>query len=169
MRERTDSAKAGQPSVVGPVGYRTNLQSTPLFEDFSEDELVAVIRAMRLLRVGPGDIIVSEGEQSQGLFILATGRVRVFVRDGENHNKRVSDIEEGSFFGEMSTLSGRPRAATVAAPTDLLELDREAVDSLTKGHPGLREVLESHYTDRIKARNAATRRVHGSAPAPPPN
>ena len=173
VRERTDGAEAGtgQPGVVGPIGYRTNLQSTPLFEDFSEDELVAVIRAMRLLRVGPGDIIVSEGEQSQGLFILATGRVRVFVRDEENHNNWVSDIEEGSFFGEMSTLSGRPRAATVtvAAPTDLLELDREAVDGLTKGHPRLREVLESHYTDRIKARNAATRSVRASALAPPPN
>ncbi len=171
VRERADGAEAmtGKPDVVGPIGYRASLQSTPLFEDFSEDELVAVIRVMRLLRVGPGDIIVSEGEQSQGLFILATGRVRVFVRDEENHNNWVSDIEEGSFFGEMSTLSGRPRAATVtvAAPTDLLELDREAVDGLTKGHPHLREVLESHYTDRIKSRNAATRSVRTAAPAPP--
>jgi len=172
VRERADGAEAmtGQLDVVGPIGYRASLQSTPLFEDFSEDELVAVIRAMRLLRVGPGDIIVSEDEQSQGLFILATGRVRVFVRDEENHNNWVSDIEEGSFFGEMSTLSGRPRAATVtvAAATDLLELDREAVDGLTKGHPRLREVLESHYTERIKARNAATRSVRTAAPAPPP-
>ena len=171
VRERADGAEAmtGKPDVVGPIGYRASLQSSPLFEDFSEDELVAVIRAMRLLRVGPGDIIVSEGEQSQGLFILATGRVRVFVRDEENHNNWVSDIEEGSFFGEMSTLSGRPRAATVtvAAPTDLLELDREAVDGLTKGHPHLREVLESHYTDRIKSRNASTRSVRTAAPAPP--
>ncbi len=171
VRERTDGAenRTEQMSESGPVGYRTNLQSTPLFEDFSEDELLAVIKAMRLLRAQPGDIVVSEGEPSQGLFILATGRVRVFVRDEQNHNNWVSDIEEGSFFGEMSTLSGRPRAATVtvAAPTDLLELDREAVDALTKGHPRVREVLESHYTDRIKARSV--RASSPQPPSPPPN
>ena len=46
-------------------------------------------------------------------------------------------LGEGSFFGEISTLSGRPRSATItaAAACELLELDRVALDAISASSP----------------------------------
>jgi CRP-like cAMP-binding protein len=120
-------------------GYGPGFRASPLFEGFDEDELLAVIHGLRLLTFGPGDVIVTEGQPGQSVFILASGTVKVFIRSPEGHDVPVGTLGEGSFFGEMSTLSGQPRSATVtaASPCDLLELDRIAVP-----HPHVRAVLE---------------------------
>jgi hypothetical protein len=55
--------------------YGPGLVANPLFEDFSEEELVAFIQGLKLLTFEPGDVIISEGEPGQSVFILTTGRV----------------------------------------------------------------------------------------------
>jgi CRP-like cAMP-binding protein len=125
-------------------GYGPGFRASPLFEGFDEDELLAVIHGLRLLTFGPGDVIVTEGQPGQSVFILASGTVKVFIRSPEGHDVPVGTLGEGSFFGEMSTLSGQPRSATVtaASPCDLLELDRAALDRIAVPHPHVRAVLE---------------------------
>ena len=141
-------------------GYGPGLRASPLFEGFAEDELLAVIQGLRLLSYGPGDVIVSEGEPGQSVFLLAAGTVKVFVRGPEGADRLVSRLGEGTFFGEMSTLSGKPRSATViaAAPCDLLELDRAALDRIAVEHPKVRAVLEEYAWRRAGDPTAAAAR-----------
>lgn len=117
--------------------------ASPLFSDFSEAELRAVIRGLRLITFEPGDIILSEGEPGDTVFVLATGAVKAFVRNPEGRLRLVREMGEGSFFGEISILSGAPRTATVtaAARCDVLELDRATLDEIADRHPGVWPVL----------------------------
>ncbi len=61
-------------------------------------------------------------------------------------------MEEGTFFGEISILTGQPRTATVTAKTtcELLELDRKTLDSITENHPHVRDVLQQFCDERLK-------------------
>jgi len=104
-----------------------------------------------------GDIIITEGEPGQSLFVLATGTVKVFVRDPEGRSVALVPLGEGAFFGEIATLSGRPRSATVtaAARCELLELDKPALEAIVKIHPRVRDVLEEHYIARAGDPEAA--------------
>ena len=119
-------------------------------EDFTDDELLAVIRGLRLLTFEPGDVIITEGEPGQSLFVLTTGTVKVFLRDPAGRNVALCPLGEGAFFGEIATLSGRPRSATVTAASrcELLELDKAALEAILKVHPRVRDVLEEHYIAR---------------------
>jgi CRP-like cAMP-binding protein len=146
----------GNPRALS--AYGPGLRASPLFEGFSEEELVALIRGLRLLTASPGDILVTEGERSEGVFILTTGSVKVFVRNPGGHDVGLCILGEGSFFGEMATLTGSARCATVvaAARCELLELDRAALDTITRSHPRVRDVLEAYAAARSKSSEVAS-------------
>jgi CRP-like cAMP-binding protein len=159
-RQGPDAAQA-PPAVM--KAYGPGLVASPLFQDFSDDELLAFIQGLRLLSFAPGDVIVTEGEPGQSLFILTTGAVKVFVRDGTGHSVGLCLLGEGSFFGEISTLSGRPRSATVtaAAHCELLEMDRSTLDAIAARHPRVREVLEEFSIARATDPRAESIRGNG--------
>jgi CRP-like cAMP-binding protein len=126
--------------------------STPLFEGFTEDELVAVIRGLKLLTFEPGDILVTEGAAGASLFILTTGTVKAFVKNARGESVKVHELAEGSFFGEISILTGRPRTATLTAATscEVLELDKAILDGITQSHPNVLEVLKRFHEARAQ-------------------
>lgn len=123
---------------------------SPLFRDFSEAELRAVIRGLRLRSYEPGEIIVSVGEPGESMFLLTTGRVRAYMRDKLSRHVQVREMGEGDFFGEISVLTGNPRSATITAATgcELLELDRPTLNSISETHPNVRNVLQEFYKQR---------------------
>jgi hypothetical protein len=122
-----------------------------LFPDFSDQELVAVMGGLRLVEFKAGDLVVSEGEPGDSLFLVTTGTVKAWVRNREGRYVLVRRLGEGDFFGEISVLTGSPRTATVvaASPCEMLELDRTTLDGITAAHPRVREVLQRFYEQRV--------------------
>jgi CRP-like cAMP-binding protein len=144
-------------------GYGPELLANPLFEGFTEEELLAFIQGLRLLAFEPGDIMLTEGESGESVFILAGGSVKVSVRDPSGRSISLCELQEGAFFGEISALSGRLRSATVTAAShcELLELDRAALDTIAISHPRIRQVLEEAYIERAASPEAARIRTTG--------
>jgi len=133
----------------GPVGLAGPAKS-PLFGDFNSEELLAVVKELRLSVHEPGEIVFSEGEPGSSMFVLATGRLRVYVRNTRGQNTQVRILEPGAFFGEISVISGEPRTATItaAAYCELLELDIDAIRKITQSHPNLPEIIAEFYQSR---------------------
>jgi hypothetical protein len=125
---------------------------SPLFSDFSQEELVAVMRGLELQTFQPGDIIVTAGEPGDSLFVLASGVASAWVKDEKGHHSKVREMAEGAFFGEISILTGQPRTATVTAVSvcELLELHRPALDSIGKTHPRVWDVLREFHRRRTR-------------------
>lgn len=125
-------------------------QESPLFSDFSRDELVEVIRGLNLLSFESGDILMTEGEPGESLLVISSGSVKAFVKNKEGKNVLVREMKEGEFFGEISLLSGKPRTATVtaSAPCDLLELDRATLWDIEKRYPNVKDVVREFYERR---------------------
>jgi hypothetical protein len=127
------------------------IRATPLFPDFSQEELLAVIQGLELLSYGPGEIVVAEGEPGGSLYLLTTGTVKAWTKDARGHYVLARSMNEGDFFGEVSVLTGQARTATVTTATrcELLELDRATLDGITATHPRVREVLQRFYEERV--------------------
>jgi CRP-like cAMP-binding protein len=146
-------------ALLGPIGEALKEEASvkppevlrsPLFEEFSHEELVEVIRGLKLLTFEPGDVVVTEGEPGESLFVITSGRVKAFVRRPSGQSAKVRELGEGDFFGEVSILQGGPRTATITCATrcDLLELDRPTLDAVAARHPGVRRVLQAFYDQR---------------------
>jgi hypothetical protein len=127
---------------------------SPLFKDFSVDEMVAVIQSLRLLTFEPRQIILREGQPGDSMYMLTAGTAKAYVRSTDGRQMLVGELAEGSFFGEVAVLTGKPRTATVVAAThcELLELDRPALDEITALHPHVRDVLEQFARERLARR-----------------
>ena len=146
---RPAAAAAPAPGPSGPAP--PPFVDTPLFSGFSRDELVAVIKGLRLLTFEPGDIVLTEGDRGDSLYVITTGTVKTFVRDTTQGGQLLMRrLKEGDFFGEISVLSGKARSATVTAAThcEMLELDRATLDQITASYPRVRQVLEEFYLAR---------------------
>jgi CRP-like cAMP-binding protein len=149
-QELVDGIQAAFKPTEPAAGVSAPVVASPLFSDFSQEELLAVIHALELQTFEPGDIIISEGEPGDSLFVLATGTVKAFVKNPEGRHVKVRDMSDGAFFGEISVLTGKPRTATViaATPCELLELHRPTLEAITATHPRVTEVLEEFYRQR---------------------
>lgn len=126
---------------------------TPLFQGMSRDEILAMIRGLELHSLGPGHILVTEGEPGASLFVLTTGRCRAHVKNPSGRSMEVRELNEGDFFGEISVLTGEPRTATVTTVTqcELLELDRATLKSIIDQHPHVLEVLKEFHKSRSES------------------
>jgi hypothetical protein len=127
---------------------------SPLFRDFSVDELVAVIQGLKLLTYLPRQIVLKEGDRGESLYMLTSGTVKAFRKNAQGKQVALAELTEGAFFGEGSILTGKPRTATVVAwsECELLELDRPTLDSITQTHPHVWDVLKEFAEKRGAAR-----------------
>jgi CRP/FNR family cyclic AMP-dependent transcriptional regulator len=59
-------------------------------------------------------IIVSEGDETDTVYVLLSGRVKVFLSDADGRDVTLNHLGPGEYFGEI-TLDGGPRSASVMA------------------------------------------------------
>jgi len=84
----------------------------------SQDEQHSLVGKLRPWNYQAGEVIVSEGDTDNRLFIIEQGICDVFRKDSDGVEHRVGDVKREGSFGEMSVVSGQPRTATVRARTN---------------------------------------------------
>ena len=62
-------------------------------------------------------IIVSEGDETDSLYVMLNGRARVYVSNAQGREVQLNVMGPGEYFGEV-TLDGGPRSACVMALDD---------------------------------------------------
>ena len=64
-----------------------------------------------------GELIFSEGDLGSEMFIIQSGKIRIF-KNIDGFDQTLTVLEKGDFFGEMSILEGMPRSASAEAEED---------------------------------------------------
>jgi CRP/FNR family cyclic AMP-dependent transcriptional regulator len=78
-----------------------------------EDESLRELALHGAIRTYPrGAIIINEGEPGDALYVILSGRVKVYVADEQGQEMVLGTCEQGEIIGEM-TLDGGPRTASV--------------------------------------------------------
>src|SRR6188768_1720265 len=97
-----------------PVGDRTMaLKAVPFFTLLSDREL-DVIRAVASEKSYPKNaVVLTEGEMGDSLYMIQSGKVKVFIGDEEGREIILKILGPGDLFGEMSMIDKQPRSASV--------------------------------------------------------
>jgi len=103
------------------------IRRVPLFAQLSTSQAEALVGAVTKQRFKRGECIVTQGQTSNALFIILTGRARVLMSDKRDREVILASMQAGDHVGEMSLIDGEPHSATVQAEimTDTLVLGRK--------------------------------------------
>ena len=91
-----------------------------------------------------GSIIVREGDASDALYVLTTGRVRVVKHDRNGQEKTLKILAPGETFGGEGLLKGERRSATIQACDHVqgLKIDGSMFSTILGKEPQLRAYFE---------------------------
>ncbi|MFZ0256891.1 MAG: serine/threonine-protein kinase [Gammaproteobacteria bacterium] len=95
----------------------STVKSLYFFREFADAEISEVVEVVTWESYSPGELIISEGDESGAFFVIASGQGSV-TKGGT----RIGTIEKGDCFGEMGYLSGQLRSASVTAVKSVLAL-----------------------------------------------
>lgn len=89
-----------------------------------------------------GTVIFKEGEKGDYLFIIRSGKVKIFHMKNDRETI-VAKLGEGSIVGEMAVMTGKPRTASVEVLEDMeaYVIDSESLFNIFKDHPQIREII----------------------------
>jgi len=96
-------------------------------------------------------IVVSEGDETDSLYILLSGRVKAFVSDEDGHEVVLSTAGVGEYFGEL-VLDGGPRSASVMAlePCRFFVIPRGDIEGLLDRNPAFARDLIRMLITRVR-------------------
>jgi len=111
------------------------MRSLPYFLSIQPKQFDNLIAAARLESYGQGDRVVRMGEPDEGLYIIFSGRLQLYVLDLHDRQQEVSELSQGDIFGEMALLPGEVSPVTGQALEDLeaIVIAPEAISFLLEG------------------------------------
>ena len=132
------------------------------------DGFVRELAALGSLRAYPKNtVFITEGDSSDAVFVILSGKVKAFVSDAEGHELILNTQGPGDYVGEMA-LDGKPRSASVVTlePSTFSVVQREPLLGAIRKNPDfaldmIGKVIERarEATDNVK--NLALLDVYG--------
>ena len=112
-------------------------------------------------------VIINEGDRGESLFVILSGKVKVYVSDDDGREMILDIYGAGDYVGEMS-LDGRPRSASVMTlePTTCSVVTRDSLNEAVASSPDFAMKLIDTLIDRARiatdnVKNLALMDVYG--------
>lgn len=136
-------------------------------ENLADPLVRELARGGQVRSMARNTVFIDEGDKGDSLFVILSGRVKVFVADADGREMVLDIHGPGDYVGELA-LDGRPRAASVMAmePTVCSVLTRDALRTAIVANPDLAMNLIGTLIERLriateKVRNLALMDVYG--------
>ena len=110
------------------------LRRSNLFASLPDEVLAALEAQLTQITLMSGELLFREGDPSDSLYIVISGRLRVVSRPANDQAQRiVAELGHGEIVGEMGLVCDEPRSASVVAirDTNLAKLTKAGLNRLT--------------------------------------
>lgn len=130
----------------------------PLLASLDDEERRQLLATTRQRTFARGEVLVHEGDPSDTLHLVASGRLAVRVSTAHGDTVTLNVLGRGDYFGELSLLDGHApvRSASVVAlePAETLSLSAAAFSDLRQRHRGAEQLLLTLMARRVEELSA---------------
>lgn len=127
------------------------LKSIPFFESLTEDDHLSIIENIRLNYFPEGHTIFKEGDPGDMMFIIRSGKVKIF-QEKDDHERTITVLSENEVFGEMALISDKPRNASVKTleECEVFSVHGKDLYELLQKKPEIAEKISDTFVRRSK-------------------
>jgi CRP-like cAMP-binding protein len=132
------------------------LGRTLIFGGLEPDDLDRLASIARESTLQQGDILFEQGDDSDGLYLIVSCLVRIYLTTEDGREVTISLLEDGEVIGEMSLLDGLSRSAGAAAliETRLIFIPRAPFLDLIENRGKLARQIILTLCERLRSANA---------------
>ncbi|MGH1493681.1 MAG: Crp/Fnr family transcriptional regulator, partial [Acidimicrobiales bacterium] len=115
------------------------LRSVALFQDLDDASLTELASASERRQLQRGDVLFTEHDESNELFVVLSGRLAMVNRSIDGRESVVALMEQGDLFGEMPLFDGRDRSTDGRSlePSEVIAIPYDPVKQLYSDQPTL--------------------------------
>ena len=144
------------------------LENVPIFAQLDPSDLEDISH-LAVTRAFPKNaVIVTEGDLGNSMYIIAKGRVKVFLTSEEGKEVILNTLGPDESFGELALLDEEPRSASVMTlePSSLVIISRPSFERCLADKPKIAVGLIRALVQRVRAltenvRDLALSEVYG--------
>ncbi|MBN1276532.1 MAG: Crp/Fnr family transcriptional regulator [Deltaproteobacteria bacterium] len=144
------------------------ISESHLFSGLSESQLLGIKNISAEMHYEKGQIIFSDGEDSNGFFLVVEGTVKVFKISVQGKEQTLHLLGPGEPFGQVAVFTGKPFPANAEAITSvrLLFFPRDAFIDLISRNVSLSLNMLASLSMRLQQftvliENLSLKEVHG--------
>jgi len=116
--------------------------------------MLEATKKLRFLTYQPGATILRQGETNTFLYIIASGKVDIVLKQPLRKDITIASLGPGEFFGELELVRGGKSIASVFAsvdtPVELAALDRDTFNSLLQRSNITQEAITQIVQTRLE-------------------
>ena len=113
---------------------------------------------MKRVEIEKGETIIHQGEPSDSMFLIESGRVDIMALNDYGHNIRLRSMGAGVIVGEVGFYLSRERSASVIATEDVVlqKLDRDDLHKMEVEAPQTLAILHNFVACTLSERLTST-------------
>lgn len=133
----------------------SDLMKCNLFSELSEDYLNSIIDLILFRNIAKGTLILSEEENSNSIFIIQQGLVKVTKFSDQGKELILAFLGPDEFFGEMSLFDGEGRSTNIVAKSacKLFELRKNVFVEIVNNSPEVSMEIIKKLSSRLRKAN----------------
>jgi len=128
------------------------LRSVPLFASLDDTAAKDLRALLKEKEVSNKTRLFRHGDIGDAMYLIESGRVRIFIQDAEKNDVTLAELAQGDFFGEMSLIDGRQRSADAQVIEDgrLAVLPRDSFLTFVRKNPDVALAMLSALSERLR-------------------
>lgn len=127
-------------------------EKVEIFEGLIPDELEALAASSVMRSYPKNTVIINENDHADSLYIIETGRVKVYCSDKNGKEFIMNTLGTGDYFGELALLDDDKRSASVRTmeKSNFCIIYKEDFNKVLDAQPNIAKTLIRNLTRRVR-------------------
>ena len=128
------------------------LEKVEIFEGLTAPEMEALANSSVTRNYPKNTVIINENDHADSLYIIESGRVKVYCSDKNGKEFIMNTLGPGEYFGELALLDDDKRSASVRTmeKASFCIIYKEDFHRVLDDHPNIARTLIRNLTRRVR-------------------
>lgn len=140
--------------------HKSCITRVPIFNHLEKDQMDEIMKAIRTVSYKKGEIIYSAGDRSDSLYVVNTGKIRIYRLSDSGKEQIVRILTPGDFTGELALFreSIHESYAEALEETKVCMITRSDLKEFLIKFPSISLKILSEFSNRLEASEKQTTR-----------